>query len=149
MVGEGDIMGSLRVYLIIVAWVSASLIVANTVLAEGDRSTYVQGVYTGFNSNTWNDRDKDNEKTRIRFSKCRINAGGAPTSFTSVTLELRKVNDLLPDDSYGTKVLACYNSATGNWGRVREKARYKFRINLINGASCCQSMDSRPVEIWW
>jgi hypothetical protein len=57
-------MGSFRVYLVVFAWISAALILANTALAEGRRNTYVEDVYTGFNSQTWNDRDQDKKKEK-------------------------------------------------------------------------------------
>jgi hypothetical protein len=107
----------------------------------------VAGAYTGFNSQPW--KDNDPGSTRILFANCRIDAGGAPDTFSSVRIELRKIRDSRPDLNAGERTLNCFNYDQGDWGNQQRDFRYKFRINLINGTACCYSLNANPVEIRW
>lgn len=99
--------------------------------AEGSWTSSITGALTGFDSRNWTDKKIDNANTTIKLEGCR-NVNVAPNAVTTTDVQLQKNNNNWPDESKGTKILSCRNSATGNWGNVA-KGDYYFRIKKIDG----------------
>ncbi|MFF2852047.1 hypothetical protein ACFVT5_37825 [Streptomyces sp. NPDC058001] len=95
----------------------ATIAMATPASAEGSWSSYISGWSGGEESRRWQDSHNDSASTTVQFSGCNFHGGSV------VALDLARVQDLLPDVSYGTKNNTCN---TVSWGEVKTSGRYYF-----------------------
>lgn len=98
-------------------------------IAEGQWTSYLSGVGTGFNSRSWIDNQSDSAATKVTLSGCTMTTGG---TFTSVDIRLYREAGWLPDQSVAVLRNYC---GTSNFGSNLPADNYHFTIERINGST--------------
>lgn len=105
---------------------------APALAADGEFTSRLDRVLTGFESREWKDSGNGSASTVITLSRCRFTEH-PDTTMKSLSLTLyRQRFGPIPDENRGTKSFWCRNSYTQSWGDVPE-SEYHFRLKYING----------------
>ena len=101
--------------------------------AEGNWSSSMNGVRTGFNSRTWTDNNNDSVSTTISLSGCSNGGMGAPVDNTQLQLT-RETSIVEPDEDRGRYTFHCSSSASHAFGD-QPKGDYHFTVTKIQDTS--------------
>ncbi|MCD9878349.1 hypothetical protein [Streptomyces guryensis] len=110
-------MKTKRAGFVAAAALAAAFTLAPSASAEGSWSSSISNWKGGDESRRWTDNHNDAASTTVSFSGCSF---GGPSS---VTLELDRVRDFLPDVSHGQRSNSCN---TVSWGEIKTSGQFYF-----------------------
>lgn len=108
-------------------------------MAEGSWTSNISGWATGHSSRAWQYSHNDRASTRTVLSGC---SQVGDSRFHNVTMNLYNEMGWLPDQSMGTRTVAC---GTANWGEMTRSDRYHFTLDKINGESSGRKFSASKV----
>src|SRR5579875_3626400 len=132
----------------LVVTVVTLVVLAVPTLAEGQRTSYMSGAATGFESQSWTDNHRDNWSTDITFENCTETY--RPTLNVNATIRLYYERTLLPEINRGDRTLNCYHAFyTGHWGEMTDVGGYHFTLKTISGNTSGYWLDVQHVYFSW
>jgi hypothetical protein len=121
---------------VIISVAAAALVVGvvSPAIAENSWTSYMAGVYVGFESRVWADHDYDQVATTVKLSGCSLS--GTTFKNTGITL----YQDTIFPYFYTNHGLINNSCNTVSWGQGLGAGNYHFTIERINGTSASPYM---------